>query len=137
MDTSMIKNTLRSKICQINSGLVPGNDTIDPYPLINGEIEKILRVSEKIFKEIQKDFRTFLRSINGQPDPSSFNTRPPRGQILGPKATLETFRPKLDQSKNIGHFEPSNTIYLQYSEIRRWRRVNEWFSQYAPYGATE
>ena len=114
-----------------------GNDTIDPYPLINGEVEKILVVSEKIFKEIQKDFGAFLRSIKGRPDPKSFNIRPARGRILEPKTTLETFRPKLDQSKNIGHFEPSNTIFLQYSTIRRWRRVNEWFSQYAPYGAGE
>jgi hypothetical protein len=29
------------------------------------------------------------------------------------------------------------TTYLQYSDIRRWRRVNEWFEQYAPYGAEE
>ena len=114
-----------------------GNDTIDPYPLIHGEVERILVVSEKIFQEIQKDFKAFLRSIKGRPDPRSFNIRPPRGQILEPKASFETLKPKLDESKNIGHFEPSNTIYLQYSEIRRWRRVNEWFSHYAPYGAEE
>jgi len=40
---------------------------------------------------------------------------------LGPTESAEFFR----------DYEPSNTIYLQYSAIRRWRRVNEWFNQYA------
>ena len=107
-----------------------GNDTIDHYPPSCGKIEKILCVSEKIFKELQNDFEPFFKSLIGQPRPKSFNTGANTGQILGPKALSETSASKLAQIKNIA-YEPSNAIHLQHTAIRRWRRVNEWFSQYA------
>ena len=121
----------RLKKKSIRPRISPGNDTIDCYPLCCGEVKKILCVSEQTFKEIRKDFGVFSRGIKGQPSQRSLNIEPPRGQILGSKVPLQAFSQKLNQTKSTGYFEPSNTIYLQYSDIRRWRRVNEWFRQYA------
>jgi hypothetical protein len=116
--------------CQVTSNVLYGNDTIDSYPLPYGEIEKILCVSERTFKEIQKDFTGFFKSISGQPRPRSLNIAPLKRQTFEPKPPTEAFAPQLVKIKNTD-YEPSNTIYLQHSAIRRWRRVNEWFRQYA------
>ena len=116
-------------------GKVFGNDTIDSYPLEHcGENSKILCVSEKTFKEILKDSEAFFKGINGHLSPRSFGIEPSRGQNSGLKAAPQAISPKLGSKPNAEFFrdyEPSNTIYLQYSDIRRWRRVSEWYKQYA------
>lgn len=111
-----------------------GNDTIDCYPLTCGEIQKILCVNAKTFKAIVKDFEAFFKGINGHLSPRSFNIEPYRGQNPGLKVEPRTISPKLAPTAHAEYFrdyEPSNTIYLQYSDIRRWRRVSEWYKQYA------
>jgi hypothetical protein len=112
-----------------------GNDTIDSYPLEHcGEIQKILCVSEKTFKAILKDSEAFFKGISGHLSPRSFGIEPSRGQNPGLKVAPETISPKLEPTAHaeyVRHYEPSNTIYLQYSDIRRWRRVSEWYKQYA------
>ena len=112
-----------------------GNDTIDCYPLeYCGENSKILCVSEKTFKAIIKDSEAFFKGINGHLSPRSFNIEPCRGQNPELKVTPQTISPILTKAANAEYFrnyEPSNTIYLQYSDIRRWRRVSEWYKQYA------
>ena len=118
-----------------------GNDTIDSYPLQHcGEIQKILCVSVKTFEAIKKDFEAFFKGDNGYLKPSTFNIEPYRGQNSELKVASQAINPILTKTVSpefFRDFEPSNTIYLQYSDIRRWRRVNEWFRQYAPYGAQE
>jgi len=108
-----------------------GNDTIDRYPLGCGKVEKILCVSERTFKRIVEDFKAFFKGITGQLDRGSSRAKSNEGQDARPKTAARTLTPKSTD------YEPTNTIYLQYSAIRRWRRVNEWFRQYAPYGAEE
>jgi len=112
-----------------------GNDTIDSYPLEHcGENSKILCVSEKTFKEILKDSGAFFKGINGHLSPKSFGIEPSRGQNPGLKGLPQTISPKSAPTAHAEYFrdyEPSNTIYLQYSDIRRWRRVSEWYKQYA------
>ena len=112
-----------------------GNDTIDSYPLEHcGENSKILCVSEKTFKAIVKDSEAFFKGINGHLSPRSFGVGPCRGRNSGLKVTPQTISPiltKIANAEYFRNFEPSNTIYLQYSDIRRWRRVSEWYKQYA------
>ena len=112
-----------------------GNDTIDCYPLQHcGEISKILCVSAKTFKAIVKDFEAFFKGTSGQLSPRSFGIEQSRGQNPWLKTEPQTISPKLASTASaeyIRDYEPSNTIYLQYSDIRRWRRVNEWYKQYA------
>ncbi len=124
----------------IKTILVFGNDTIDPYPLlIPGEAAKILCVTQNVFLQIQVSYRAFCRCLLGRQTKKSFNTEPSRGQNSGLKVAPQTISPKSGptaSAKFFRDFEPSNTIYLQYSDIRRWRRVNEWFNQYA-HEATE
>ena len=112
-----------------------GNDTIDHYPLEHcGENSKILCVSEKTFKEILKDSEVFFKGINAQLNPRSFGVEPSRGQNLGLKVAPQTISPKSAPTAHAEYFrdyEPSNIVYLQYSDIRRWRRVSEWYKQYA------
>lgn len=104
-----------------------GNDTIDPYPLGGGNVEKILCVSERTFGAILKDFKAFFKGNNGL-SPRSLNTQPSKGQNARPKAAEQTLSPKLGPTESAAFFrdyEPTNIIYLQHSNIRRWRRVNE------------
>ena len=110
-----------------------GNDTIDPYPPSCKEIEKILCVSEKTFKAIVKDVEVFFKGIKVQAESKSLI----KDQCLESNELIKPFSSAFKNLPDLGHFEPSNIIYLQYTDIRRWRRVNEWFSQYAPYGAEE
>jgi hypothetical protein len=123
------------QFCQGNQKLWCGNDTIDCYPLQHcGEIQKILCVSEKTFKTIVKEFEAFFKGVSGQLSPRSFGVEPYKGQNTGLKPAPQTISAKLGlttKAEYVRDYEPSNTIYLQYSEIRRWRRVNEWFNQYA------
>ena len=100
-----------------------GNDTIDPYPLIPTEAEKILCVTVNIFKVIEKDYRTFCQL--GQPAKRSFNIRPNKTNSLK-KQPLKPIK------EHFLDYEPSNAIYTNTSEYRRWCRVKEWFNQFGP-----
>ena len=111
-----------------------GNDTIDCYPPLTGEIKKILVVSEQKFQEIQKEFKAFFRGLRGRLKPNSLNVEAPRGQIFKLKPSCEAFAPKFslkDLTKNFRDYEPTKAIYFNSSDWRRWVRVKEWFSQYA------
>ena len=116
-----------------------GNDTIDCYPPETLEIKKILVVSEKIFKAIQNNFNLFSRGLTGRPVAQSLNLGADRGQIFEPKSPAQTFISKFSPTQSPEYFrdyQPSNAIYTNYSDQRRWMRVKEWFSQYAQ-GAEE
>jgi hypothetical protein len=104
-----------------NSKYSHGNDTIDRYPLPCGDLQKILCVSEPTFKTILKDFEAF--KIYCGPKPRLAN----KEQIVKSQAPQA---PRSEKPKS-SHYEPTNTIHLQYTSIRRWRRVDEWFKQYA------
>ena len=111
-----------------------GNDTIDGYPLKEREIKKILVVSEQKFKELQKDFQSFFKGVNDRLTSRSSLLEANKRQIFRPKLPHQTFVPEFDQTESTGHFrgyEPTNAIYCNNSDWRRWVRVKEWFSQYA------
>ncbi len=48
-------------------GKLAGNDTIDRYPPACEKVEKILCVSEKVFKKIQRDFERFGIKVGNWP----------------------------------------------------------------------
>lgn len=111
----------------------PGNDTIDCYPPPEGKIEKILIVSEQKFKELQKDFRLFFQGLKGHCHQRSSLLKANRGQIFKPKPSSQRFSPELsvENTRSFPDYEPTNAIYLNTCDRRRWVRVKEWFSQYA------
>ncbi len=110
-----------------------GNDTIDCYPSLERGIKKILVVNEQKFQEIQKEFKAFFKGVRGQSGQRSLNLGAARGQNLKPKLLSQGFTPKLIPESPGRHqnYEPTNAIYCNTSDWRRWIRVREWFSQYA------
>ncbi|GEM_PF-2759327 len=107
--------------------LIGGNDTIDCYPLETGEIKKILVVSEQTFKEIQKEFKLFFKGLKSRASQRSLNLETSKGQDFKPKLSTK----ECNQNKPCRDYEPTNAIYLNSSDWRRWARVKEWFSRYA------
>ena len=110
-----------------------GNDTIDCYPLGKEGIKKISVVSEEKFKEIEKDFQTFFKGLDGRLRKRSSLLGANKGQILKPQRASEGITPKFnsqDLTRNFLTYEPTNAIYCNTSGRRRWIRVQEWFAQY-------
>jgi hypothetical protein len=98
-----------------------GNDTIDPYPLIPGEVTKILCITSKTYAEISQAYRAF-RSFIKRPAPRKA-AEP--GYQPKPKSTVLAANHQRD-------YEPTNAIYCNDSDWRRWVRVKEWFNEYGP-----
>ena len=112
-----------------------GNDTIDRYPSLEAEIKKILVVSERKFKELQKDFESFLQGVRGRIHQRSSLLEATRGQIFRPRqpsAASDSRIGSKDFTRHCQDYEPTNAIYTNSSEYRRWCRVNEWFNQFSP-----
>jgi hypothetical protein len=110
-----------------------GNDTIDRYPPACEKVEKILCVSEKIFKKIIKDFEVYFRGSKA--NQISLNPGPNKGPINGQKPSLKVTKPK-DKSQGqlvlpYSAYEPSN-LAENIGRCRNHRvgRVNDWHSTY-------
>ena len=102
-----------------------GNDTIDPYPLIPAEAMKILCITDAVFQAIKQQYQTFRQHLIGRPCKKSFDI----GQIQ------KKFLKKNQSGRSPQHFsayEPSDAIYVNECDYRRWCRVSEWFNQYGP-----
>ena len=97
-----------------------GNDTIDPYPLIPGKAAKILCITPETFTKIGQAFKAF-RGFIKTPPPRKVEAR----QFLKPKDVLVKAKRKKD-------YEPTNAIYVNECDYRRWCRVNEWFAEFGP-----
>ena len=97
-----------------------GNDTIDPYPLIPRGAAKILRITPASFKAINRAFNAFRDFIKGPV---------PRKVELG-----RTAKPRisLPEAQRQSDYEPTNAIYVNECNYRRWCRVNEWFAEFGP-----
>jgi hypothetical protein len=98
-----------------------GNDTIDPYPLIPGEAAKILCITPETFARISQAYRAFRNFIK----------RPDSRKVVEPKCQS---KPK-DTVLTVNHqrdYEPTNAIYVNECDYRRWVRVKEWFDEYGP-----
>ena len=94
---------------------VSGNDTIDRYPPACREVGKILCVSEKVFKRIQRDFEAFLR-----------DNKPPKAKkpkILKLKVKPKTYTPKPSAVEPA----PPNLDDLY---LHRLGRLNDWDKNY-------
>ncbi|MCK5081708.1 MAG: hypothetical protein KAR31_02275, partial [Candidatus Omnitrophica bacterium] len=100
-----------------------GNDTIDPYPLIPREAAKILCVTQQTFLWIEKSYQTFHRGM--QSAKKALNTKRLRQPFSSPGRPSPTKHHFLT-------YEPSNAIYTNSSDYRRWCRVTEWFNQFGP-----
>ena len=98
-----------------------GNDTIDPSPLIPGEAAKILCITPETFTEISQAFNAFLGFLKGHKSRDVF--RPKR--LSAPKEALPEDTYQRD-------YEPTNAIYVNECDYRRWCRVNEWFAEFGP-----
>ena len=119
----------------MNKMIFFGNDTIDCYPLGTGEIKKILAVSEQKFKKIQKEFQSFLKGVRGRFDARSSPLEANKGEFLKPQRPSEAIIERCvvqDMSKRFRNYAPTNAIYCNTSDYRRWVRVKEWFDQYDP-----
>ena len=102
-----------------------GNDTIDPYPLIPGEANKILIVNNDIFEELRVQYKAFSHGLRGRPAKRSSNLGETRWHSL---------RQKMPSVKKT-HFlpyEPSPAIVVNECDYRRWCRVIEWFKEFGP-----
>ena len=111
-----------------------GNDTIDRYPPACEKVEKILCVSEKIFKKIVKDFEAFFKDIKSRPKQKSLNLGPNKAQIKAPKkvntAQKATTLPYGLMNKP-SQFEPSNGLdSLSRTYRHRVGRLNDWYDTY-------
>ena len=112
-----------------------GNETIDCYPSFKEEIKKILVVSEQTFKKLQKEFRLFFQGLKSRLSQRSSLLRPNRRQILRPQQPPKASGQKIGLRtplRGFRDYEPTNAIYCNNSDWRRWVRVKEWFSQYGP-----
>ena len=98
-----------------------GNDTIDPYPLISEEATKILCITVKAFTEISRSFKAF-RDFIKTTVPQKFI----KPEFLpAPKNNTQEVNYQSD-------YEPTNAIYVNECNYRRWCRVAEWFNQFNP-----
>jgi hypothetical protein len=97
-----------------------GNDTIDPYPLIPRGAAKILCITPVTFVEISRAFREFRNFI-----------KRPISRKVEPKQTPKP-RDGWPKTKRQADYEPTNAIYVNECDYRRWCRVNEWFSEFGP-----
>lgn len=97
-----------------------GNDAIDPYPLIPVEAAKILCITSETFAEINCAFHGF-RDFIKRPVPRKAKEK-------------QTPKPKDDwpEVKHQTDYEPTNAIYVNECDYRRWCRVNEWFAEFGP-----
>lgn len=86
---------------------------------------KILCITDETFKNIQQAYQTFCRGLRGRPIKRSLNF----GTIK--KNFLEQKQPNL-KKKHFSGYEPSQAIYFNDCDYRRWCRVKEWFNQYGP-----
>jgi hypothetical protein len=116
------------------SAILAGNDTIDRYPPACEKVEKILCVSEKIFKKIVKDFEAFFKDIKSRPKQKSLNLGPNKAQIKAPKkvntAQKATTLPYGLMNKP-SQFEPSNGLdSLSRTYRHRVGRLNDWYDTY-------
>ena len=127
------------KVCNIKTPFTRartsfhGNDTIDRYPPACGKVEKILCVSEKVFKKITKDFEAFFKGSNAKQ--KSLNLKPPKGPINAQKPLIKITKPKtksnVQQALPYGAYEPSNLAEnIGLSRNHRIGRVNDWHSTY-------
>jgi hypothetical protein len=101
-----------------------GNDTIDPYPLIPKGARKILVVKKDIFEKLKRHYQSFYKGLAGQ-----------LIRQLRPKAKKKPSKSFQPHRERFYPYEPSPAIAVNECDYRRWCRVNEWFSQHAPYGA--
>jgi len=89
---------------------------------------KILCITPKTYAEICRAYKTilaFCRGLSGRPAKRSFNL----GQIK--KDFSEKNQPD-NENNRFPDYEPSNAIYTNECDYRRWCRVNEWFTEFGP-----
>ena len=98
-----------------------GNDTIDPYPLIPRETAKILCITLKTFTEISQSFNAFRKFIKPAVPQKCIEPKYPSE----PKNNILEVNYQSD-------YEPTNAIYVNECNFRRWVRVKEWFNQFSP-----
>ena len=115
-------------------GTDTGNDTIDRYPPACEKVEKILCVSEKIFKKIVRDFKAFFRGSRSRPKQKSLNPGANKAKIKAPKmvntAQKASTLPYGLMNKP-SQFEPSNGLdSLGRTYRHRVGRLNDWHSTY-------
>jgi len=113
----------------------PGNDTIDCSPLLERGIKKILIVSEQKFKELEKEFGLFFQGLRDRLSQRSSlpeATRGPISRSQEPSAAPDLKIDSEDLTQHYRDYEPTNAIYTNSSEYRRWCRVSEWFNQFSP-----
>jgi hypothetical protein len=97
-----------------------GNDTIDRYPLFDGEIQQVLCVKDTIFKIIKKDFQGFS-NVNKPPE-----IKPSQKKVKTKvKPSKKTFVQKSSS------FEPTNAINaLKNSRNHQIGRIKDWYGLY-------
>jgi hypothetical protein len=97
-------------------------------------IKKILVVNAQIFKKLENDFKLFFQGLKARSISKSWLLRATGGRILGPQRPSKAYEPKIgpeDSQKRFDDYKPTNAIYCNNSDQRRWFRVKEWFTQYA------
>lgn len=95
-----------------------GNDTIDPYPLIPVEAKKILCITQSTYLNIYQAYQAFRESIK---------------TVVQALPALKTMAPTIHQPITYEYtrdYQPSNAIYVNECDYRRWCRVSEWFNTY-------
>jgi hypothetical protein len=99
--------------------LANGNDTIDRYPPACRGIEKILCVSERIFKGIQQDWQGFLKQFKPK--------RSPKAKWI----TKLKIKPSPKDIFLLNHFELINDPdSISRSYTHRVGRLNDWYHTY-------
>jgi len=102
-----------------------GNDTIDPYPLISKEAKRILCITDSTFQKICAKFQAFCRGLAGRPKARSCHLEANKRHFSAPQ------QPDTDK-RHFSDYEPTNAIYFNECDYRRWCRVSEWFKEFGP-----
>lgn len=95
--------------------MLVGNGKIDRYPL-----KKLLIFTEKLFKKLKKELAQFTTT----------KTKKPRFNVCNVKPLSNVCRRQVSP-RIIHDYQPSHIWNTRNSSYWQWRRVKEWFSQYA------
>jgi hypothetical protein len=107
---------------QVISRRIPGNDTIDRYPLpYEGKLRKILCIRKELFEKLCLETQEFLAT----------KTAPKKTKVIAaePKPLCDV--PQENTLRHTGYvYTPTKIWATRYSELWQWQRVSEWWREY-------
>ena len=111
----MFISNIKNLYCQPFSPVTYGNGKIDRYPL-----KKLLIFTEKLFEKLKKELAQFTTKKTKKPKSDADNIK-----------RLPIVQKKQISQRIIHDYQPSHIWSTRNSSYWQWKRVKEWFIQYA------